>query len=140
MTKEKLLRSWELSNLFQRGAPCVRQADQVEAAGFAKFNNGPHLCVEVPDDNFTITCVNSEGKKVTFAFMPNANQYSHVPGHQCVDICHVHDGDKNEGDLPIQNVLVFGQGGTAFTTKRHMEGKPHDMDIPTLVSLSLKSS
>jgi hypothetical protein len=113
--------------------------EQVEAGKkFARFNSGPHHCVDVPDGNFTISCVNSEGKKVTFAFCPNTGPYDVLPGHFCVDIQHHHDGDKNEGGIPVQNVHVFGQGGTAFTTKRHLEGEPRDMDLPTLVSVDLR--
>ncbi len=91
----------------------VLPANEVAAAGFAKFNSGHHLCVEVPDDWFTISCKTSNGKLVTFAFCPDGMGGT---GHQCVDVHHAtaekktieRNGESYE--IACQNVHVFGQG------------------------------
>lgn len=66
--------------------PAVRTAvltpDAAEAAGYARFNGGAHLAVDVPDGNFTITARMTNGKRVTFAFVP----YRKDEPAGCVDI------------------------------------------------------
>jgi hypothetical protein len=42
------------------------------AAGFASFNNVPHLCVQLPDGHQTISVRTSDGKRITFAFLATA--------------------------------------------------------------------
>lgn len=56
--------------------------EQAQEAGFATFNNQPHLCIDIPDGSHTITVRTSEGKKVTFAFQ----SYTEGGAPQCVDI------------------------------------------------------
>ena len=111
-------------------------AKDAQDKGFAVFNTSfQHLCVDVPDSNFTITAKTPDGKKVTFAFL------MYQDGHGCVDIHHQHDGEsvKNGSeDLPIQNVIVFGPGNNAFSTRRHMESNVEDTKVPTLIGLLLK--
>ena len=102
-----------------------------EERGFKGYNSGPHLCVDVPDGHFTITCINSEGKKVTFAFCPNAGPQAINPGHQCIDI----QGDlgvKNEDGTPIQQGTFLGQGPTNAVCKYT------DPEPTTLFVLSLR--
>jgi hypothetical protein len=78
--------------------------------GFATFNKGPHLLVDVPDGNFTISAKTSSGKRVTFAFAP----YKKDGEAGCVDVSY-HDSGKtlsnNEEDLPAFNTIGFTPGG-----------------------------
>lgn len=80
--------------------------DAAEAAGFAPFNNGPHMCVEVPDGVFTITARTSSGKKVTIAFMP----YRDGGDAGCIDI-YQHDVER-------QRPILFTKGSDVFHWKR----------------------
>lgn len=87
----------------------VVSCDYAEITGFAKFNGGPHLCVDVPDGHFTITCRTSEGRQVTFAFCP----YKANGPAQCIDIQnHNTNAVRVNGDTncPIQKVIMFGVG------------------------------
>lgn len=88
--------------------PVVSHADQVEKRGFAQFNGGPHLCVEVPDGTSTITCRTRDGRLITFSFVP----YKTDGPPECVDIRNFHKHGKIElnGDLelPCQHFIVFG--------------------------------
>ncbi len=47
----------------------MTEAD-ARALGFAGFNNVPHTISEVPDGPFTISAKTSDGRRVTFCFMP----------------------------------------------------------------------
>ena len=85
--------------------------------GYGKFNNGPHLCIDVPDGMMTITCRTSAGEKVTFAFIP----YQEGGPADCIDIYH-HTSkvpaiapNINNGATAM-NVRVFSGGGNAFTS------------------------
>lgn len=81
-----------------------------EAAGFNKFNGGQHLCVEVPNENCTISCRLSDGTKVTFAF----TQYrhgDHAPA--CVDV-QVQTGAAESFERASNNGNFEGQGGIIF--------------------------
>jgi len=86
-------------------------------AGFATFNEGPHLAVDVPaEGNFTITARTSTGKMVTFCF---------VGGAACVDVMH-HNSDLPEvegknGTEPCHpfHMIGFTRGGPdSFDTRR----------------------
>lgn len=82
-------------------------------AGYAAFNRGPHLCVDAPDGNFTITVRTSEGKKVTFAFCP----YCDGGPAQCVDVMHHTSGatiPNGDADIPTQEIIAFSVGRDAF--------------------------
>jgi Fe-S-cluster-containing dehydrogenase component len=89
---------------------------EVEVHGFARFNKQPHLLVDVPNGNFTITCRTSNGKKITFAFQA----YEENGAPACVDVCHhtspkaVMNGDHR---CPLQEVLCFSAGYNAFVSK-----------------------
>lgn len=89
---------------------------EAEANGFAQFNNGPHLCVEVPDGPFTISAKTSEGKKITFAFCP----YEEGGPAQCVDVQH-HTSEKvvmnGQHPCPVQQVICFTIGRDTFRAK-----------------------
>lgn len=90
--------------------------EEAEAKGFAGFNRGPHLEVEVPNGHFTITAKTSEGKRVTFAFCP----YEEDGAPRCVDILY-HDSGvvKMNGDhpCPVQAVTLFTAGGSIASSK-----------------------
>lgn len=93
--------------------PIVRNWVETRHTKFETFNGGPHLCVEVPDGHFTISCATSEGKKITFAFLP----YRQNGPAQCVDVQHHTSGVvKMNGDhpCPVQEIRAFGVGPTLF--------------------------
>lgn len=77
--------------------------------GYAEFNGVPHLAVDIPDgDGFTITAKTSEGKRITFSFMP----YKKGGAPQCVDVqyhdngtCHV----RNGVEIPTFDAILFGR-------------------------------
>ena len=73
---------------------------QAKADGFAAFNNGPHLCIDVPDRHFTITARTSSGKKITFAFVPYGD------GDHCEASCI----DIKQHDIDKQQPILFGNG------------------------------
>ena len=106
-------------------------ADQAEENGFAKFNGGPHLCVEVPNGHFTISAKLSDGRQITFAFSP----YEENGVAKCVDV-HDKGGKKIEHQGQTreeQQVICFSGGGPdPFRTKE-------DSDKPvTLTTILLK--
>lgn len=52
-----------------------KTSEQVEEEGyFQKFNDGKHLCIDAPLGHFTISVRTREGKKITFAFLPECNE------------------------------------------------------------------
>ena len=75
--------------------------------GWAEFNKGPHLLVQVPDTISTISVRTSEGKKVTFSLIP----YKDGGAPQCVDIQHhghvTHPGGSGQ-PVPSQEIRAFG--------------------------------
>jgi len=106
--------------------------DEAVAAGFAGFNANPHLCVEVPDGNYTITAKLSNGKRVTFAFQP----YVKGGPADCVDVC-FHDSGrtiKNGGrDCPQFDVMAFALGRTPYDSRKEEDSAR----TPTLVTVLL---
>jgi hypothetical protein len=91
--------------------------------GYAEFNGNPHLAVDIPDGGFTITAKTTEGKRITFAFLP----YKTGGPAQAVDVCY-HDGDKalncNRKEVPVFNVIGFG----SKPGEPGKFGKHHDFD------------
>jgi hypothetical protein len=79
------------------------------ADGYAEFNNMPHLAVDVPDgDGMTITARTSEGKRITFSFLP----YRKGGAPQCVDICYHDNGTariKEGVGNPTFDVILMGE-------------------------------
>jgi hypothetical protein len=89
--------------------------DTAKAAGYATYNNGPHLAVDVPDGHSTVTCRTSAGHLVTFAFV--AERHSATP--YGVDIHDHTSPDLNKkGRARPQEVACFGPGTTPFRSKR----------------------
>jgi hypothetical protein len=108
----------------------VHEADEIPE-GYARFNDGYHLCVDVPDGSSTISVRTSEGKQITFAFMP----YSKDGAPQCVDIQHHHDGDHTmNGDTRCshQDVRVFTPGGHVYS---YSPSKPDGKQPATLTTV-----
>lgn len=107
-------------------------AQEAKEKGYAKFNGGPHLCVDIPDGHYTITTRLSNGKRVTFAFCP----YEENKPARCVDI-QMHDTEEyiKNGDAkcPVQEVIVFTVGTDCYRSKGQ-EKKP------TLTTLILGKS
>jgi hypothetical protein len=99
--------------------------------GFARFNNGDHLCVDVPDGHSTISARLSDGRQVTFAFCPYED--GGVP--KCVDIRDtgrpLNDTMKTNQDQYQQDVIGFAGARNAFVSVD--EKKPC-----TLISLLFK--
>jgi len=105
----------------------LRSRPEAEKFGYAGFNGGKHLCIDVPDESLTLTLKTKAGAKVTFSFVPGEAQ--------CIDIQH-HNGGKTvrNGDrqVPVQSCIAFTPGHPVFFTK------PDDAEPVTLISLSLK--
>ena len=100
------------------GKPDVpKNTAEVVKRGFASFNGGPHLLVNVPNGSFTITAKTSDGHKITFAFVP----YTPDGPAQCVDIQH-HTPSKRmvhgEDTVPIQYVKLFSLHADTITVPR----------------------
>jgi len=99
----------------------LTSADKAEALGFAKFNNGEHLCVDLSDlpgdKGTTISVKLPTGEAVTFAFCSYGAELG------CIDIKHFQKhtlvkpnagfgGDVRE--MPALRYISFLGGG-----KRH---------------------
>ena len=83
--------------------------------GFGSFNFGDHLCVDVPDGHSTISVKLSDGRQITFAFVPY--QEGGVP--KCVDIRDLGDpiGTALTGTEHYrQNVIGFSGARNAFVS------------------------
>lgn len=97
-------------------------AGQAENLGFATFNGVPHLCVDVPDGGFTISAKTTQGKRVTFAFMP----YEDDGAPQCVDIQY-HDSGTRHDQGPTFDFVAFGLRQPDIDTRKlrpEPEAKP----------------
>lgn len=105
----------------------LRSRPEAEKFGYAGFNGGKHLCMELPDESVTLTVKTKAGAKVTFAFVAGEAQ--------CIDIQH-HNGGRTvrNGDrqVPVQACTAFTPGHPVFI------GKPDAAEPVTLISLSLK--
>jgi hypothetical protein len=75
--------------------------------GFSVFNRCPHLGVEVPDGDSTITCRTSDGELITFAFL-RAKQGDGPP--TCVDVHHVSGRSVMFDDRTLHRQLVMVSG------------------------------
>ncbi len=102
-------------------SPCMVMQHSADAAmqhGFAEFNGGKHLCVDVPDDSFTVSCRTSEGRRITFSFLP----YKQGGPPQAVDIQY-HDSpvliEHSDTVLPAQSFIGFGPKRGDVRYSRH---------------------
>jgi hypothetical protein len=84
----------------------ILSPEAAKALGFAEFNGGPHLCVDVPDGMSTITARTSDGRRITFAFL----EYEKGKPPQAVDIQYHDNGTvrfNGHNRIPTYDVLVF---------------------------------
>jgi hypothetical protein len=89
--------------------------DEARAEGFAQFNNGEHLVVNLPDGPRTISVRLSDGRQVTFAFIPYVE--GGIP--RCIDIKD-HQGNgsfvKNgEAQVTAQTLHVWTCGHPLYS-------------------------
>lgn len=95
--------------------------EEAKQQGYATFNRGPHICIDVPDGQQTISVRTSNGKLVTFDFIP----YKEGGPANCIDIVQHDTGtvtsNGGRNDIPVQRVLCLGAGPTWF---RSEAGKP----------------
>lgn len=87
-------------------------ADETIAEGYAKFNRCNHLCVDLPDEQFTISARTPDGRRVTFGF-----NYYEDKTKGCVDISFHDSGRKNDNGIPLMDVSVRGQGPLYFASR-----------------------
>lgn len=90
--------------------------DDAEAMGYARFNNYGHLLVDIPNGGSTIACKTTEGKVVTFAFVP----YKEDGPPQCVDISYHSSGQQRVNGTqmcPSMEVNCFTIGHSRFTSR-----------------------
>lgn len=109
-------------------APCIASAEKL---GFATWNPGPHLCVEIPDGCSTITCRTSQGRKVTFSFV----HYKEGGPPQCVDL-HEATGPAirfDDKDSHIQRIVAFGKGPTIFRSNPAATERKDAVTLTTLI-------
>ena len=103
---------------FDPGSMLTTDEDTAKRHGFAVFNGGKHLYVDVPDDNFTVSCRTSEGRRITFAFLP----YKKGGPPQAVDIQY-HDSpvliEHSDTVLPAQSFIGFGPKRGDVRYSRH---------------------
>jgi len=125
----------------------TRTREVAEDAGYAVFNRGPHICVDIPDGNSTVTCRTSTGELLTFAFVP----YEDGGPPKCVYVHHrtakrvfcerpfgepgAHTQElrpASPGERPAMNVICFSGGRDAY---RSVDGA--DAAPTTLVGILL---
>lgn len=98
----------------------TKPRDEAQAAGYKAFNNGEHLCVDLPNKWTTISVRLASGKRITFAFIPS-------PGNtdiQCIDI-------EAEGEeIEIEGRKCFKQKLIGFHTGRN-SFNTDDMELDT---------
>lgn len=110
--------------------------DEAAAArGYAPFNPNPHLAVDIPDGRFTITARTSEGKRITFAFLP----YQEGGPPQCVDIQYHDKGTfrtSRDHRIPTFDMVVFnGPYGSAYDSRTL---HPRGDDKPSIACILLE--
>lgn len=96
-------------------APQDTDTDRVEG-GYEKFNNGTHICLDIPDGSSTISCKLSDGTVATFAFCPYDSAMSGKPQvPACVDV-QIKTGavDQFERQSKGSGDHFEGQGGIIF--------------------------
>ena len=104
---------------------------EAAAAGFATFNRCQHLCVDIPDGMSTITCRTSQGRLVTFCFVP----YENDGPPQCVDI-HEKTGPKidlDDSECHVQRIIAFGKGRNVFRSNFNAQERQDAVTLTCLV-------
>lgn len=105
---------------------------------FATFNRQPHLCIDLPDGDTTISVRTSDGRRVTFAFMA----YTRGAAPECCDIAYHDNGTSRvtSSGVTVQtfDVVAFGpanQGKDIDTRCLRKDGA----DKPGIVCLLMES-
>lgn len=95
---------------------------EANAKGYATCNDKPHLCVDAPDGDCTITVKTSDGRRITFAFL----SYTKGGPADCVDVIYPDNGAQEgfgSSKVDTFDVLCFGRGRTVFDSRK-AEHKP----------------
>ena len=105
--------------------PPMTAAD-AEGIGFKRFNDCPHLTIDIPDGGFTRTTRSTDGKRTTFYF-----GVSHTGGPATFVDIQYHDAgatipNANGGQSPVFDMLTIGRGGAQDYDSRKSapEAKP----------------
>ena len=83
--------------------------DEAIAEGFARFNGGPHLTLDIPDGHFTISCKQSNGKRVTLSFVSYQNAEGIKEDPQPAGCLDVQASDEED-----QQWIIFEGGFTGY--------------------------
>ena len=99
------------------------------ALGFATFNPGPHLCVDVAEPMATVTLNFPGGKQMTVCYVHDA---------ECVDV-QVHQGREVDwnGDKSVVQPLVAFNGGGILWDYRSLENETDARKLPLLTTYLL---
>lgn len=95
----KIIHRDDVKDKALRNSPLVVKqyhSDDVQRHGYAQFNGGDHLCVDLPNDYATVVVKLPCGKQVTVSLIPDT----------CVDI-KLHDGTE---DVVPQPWILFTEG------------------------------
>lgn len=100
--------------------PIMSKAD-AKAIGFAGYNDVAHKPIDIPDGYFTITAKTSEGRRVTFCFMPETCDGP----SRFVDI-QFHDrrttvADADGGQQPTFDTFGIAKGGKHIIDSRKLD-------------------
>ena len=112
----------------------VMTAADAEAIGFARFNECPHLVVDVPDGGFTVTTRTTEGNRTTLYFGP-----SRQGGPATFIDIQYHDAGATIPDgrgepSPVFDMLTIGRGGyNAYDSRDAVTG-----DKPSIAVILLE--
>lgn len=112
--------------------PVMSQAEAV-ALGFAGFNDVPHKPIDVPDGEYTITARTSDGRRVTFCFLPDRERspagFVDIQYHDAGTKC----ANANGGHSPTFNAFGIGRGGRHILDSRPLD----EADRPSILVLML---
>lgn len=104
------------------------------AAGFAAFNQGNHVTVEVPDGQTTYSFRTSDGKRLTVCFLPTKSVDA-APG--CVDVAYFGTEDDPTKDWrghQAFEMLIFSNYKTPYDSRQ----TSHPANIATILLEDLK--
>ncbi|EJU09188.1 hypothetical protein LH128_30234, partial [Sphingomonas sp. LH128] len=112
--------------------PVMSQAEAV-ALGFAGFNDVPHKPIDVPDGEYTITARTSDGRRVTFCFLPDRERspagFVDIQYHDAGTKC----ANANGGHSPTFNAFGIGRDGRHILDSRPLD----EADRPSILVLML---
>lgn len=122
----------------QKDIKIASNIGEAASMGYATFNPGTHVCIDVPDGDTTFSFRTSTGKLVTVDFVP----YEEGGVPQCIDIKEHHrdpdrfvKGDMSANDHYTQDVVVFGKGPTCYRNVSYDVRENDERPKPTLITL-----